>query len=110
MTAKAVTREYALVALGRYTVNATCLSAHDPTDAFLVGSYPLPAANKITFLQKAFLQLSKDVSLQLSDAAAKILVWRANYGILNLFENSWHSMRRKFLLSTKLPRSGRNYS
>ena len=96
MTAKAVTREYALVALGRYTVNATCLSICDSTDIFLVGSYPLPAANKITFRQKAFPPLSKDANLQLSDAAAKILVWRANYGILSLFENSWPCMRRKF--------------
>ena len=97
VTAKAVTREYALVALGRYTVNATCLSIYDSTDALLIGSYLSPAANKITFRQKAFPPPSKDANLQLSDAAAKILAWRANYGILNLFENSWHSMRRKFL-------------
>ena len=97
MTAKAVTREYALVALGRYTVNAVCSFMYGSSDTLLIDSYPLPAANKITFPQKAFPPPSKDANLRPLDAAAKILVWRVNYGILNSFENSWHSMRRKFL-------------
>ena len=64
MTAKAVTREYALVALGRYTVNATSFTVHDSTDTLFIDSYPLPAANKITFRQKAFPPPSKDASLR----------------------------------------------
>ena len=91
VTAKAVTREYALVALGRYTVNAPCFSVYDSTDTLPTGSYPLPAANRTTSHQKAFPPPSKDANLRPLDAAAKILVWRANYGILSLFENSWHS-------------------
>ena len=35
VTAKAVTREYALVALGRYTVNAKCFSIYNSTDNLL---------------------------------------------------------------------------
>ena len=87
MTAKAVTREYALVALGRYTLNATFFSVRSFTEGFSIGSYPLPAVNKITSRQKESPPPSKDASPQLSDAVARILVLRASCGILGSFEN-----------------------
>lgn len=54
VTAKAVTREYALVALGRLVSQALSIFIH-ATHAHILrsDSYPLPVANKITFLPKA---------------------------------------------------------
>lgn len=95
VTAKAVTREYALVALGRYVLDFTFfpqLGIETLLITSSTGSCLSPAANKTTSRQKAFLPQSKDASLQLLDAVAKTLVWRANYGIQDSFGSSWHSM------------------
>lgn len=95
VTAKAVTREYALVALGRYSSTVT-LFPDIWLDTLLItfstGSYPSLAGSKITSRRKAFPPQSKDASLQLLDAAARISVWRASYGIQDSFGSFWRSM------------------
>ena len=74
VTAKAVTREYALVALGRFVSQASSILIHI-THAYLLelGSYLLPVANKITFLPKASQRLSKAASPMHSCGVAKTL-------------------------------------
>lgn len=72
VTAKAVTREYALVALGRFAILLHSFLVETLLIISFIGSYPLPAANRTTSRQTAFPRPSKDASLQLLDAAAKI--------------------------------------
>ena len=110
VTAKAVTREYALVALGRYAVISHCSRSvlKNVTNILSIGSYPSPVANKTTSRPRVSRRQSKDASLQLLDAAARISVWRASCGIQDSFGISWQSMSRRSLRSTRCQRSGRS--
>jgi len=84
VTAKAVTREYALVALGRYVGNTPLLAAIS-CDSILTFSptdwCPSLAVNKTSSPQKVFPRQSKAANPQLSDAAAKISALPASSGI-----------------------------
>ena len=71
VTAKAVTREYALVALGRYVWDRIPPFQYGFT-LIVTGSFPFHGANKITFHQKAYLPRWKVANLPHCDVAAKI--------------------------------------
>ena len=72
VTAKSVTREYALVALGRQVLSSLSLNFGNLAN-HIKDLSPLPAASKITFRLKPYRQPWKAANLRLYGVAAKIL-------------------------------------
>lgn len=109
VTAKAVTREYALVALGRYVQNDSI--NHRVYIEILIGFRPGSSqslvANRTTFHPITFPRQSKAANPRLSDDAARILALLANCGIQDLYGSFLQSIQRKSLWSTRARRSER---
>lgn len=109
VTTKAVTREYALVALGRSVparFKRMCMLALTLSP---IGLFQLPGASKTTFLLRAFQLLSRAASRTLSCVAAKTLESQVNSGTRVSYGNSSQGMQKRSGWNINKHRSGGRY-